>query len=313
MPFTFNTRQKSVAFFILTGIFFVLVLVILIAKGSDLIVRKTHYWTRFSNTHNFTGGTDISYKGFTIGKIKKMTLNEDNSIHADFYLYDNYTRLLHTESVLRVQSPLLGASSLVLITFSLKDAKKNPVLIPPDSLVYSSDMFEGIEVLRKHRVATAESADELSDKLKIILDDVHNLRPELTNALTSINSTMKNIDIIAAGLRGQGKTALSEKVLASLENIRKITRNLEKTSENFNNRRHSIGKLLQDDGELITRIEKLTKNLEASSADIQKLSTMAGNKTKDIERIIKLSEENLIEMKKVLKGLQGVFGSGAKK
>ena len=123
---------------------------------------------------------------------------------------------------------------------------------------------------------------------------------------------MKNLDVIVAGLRGKGKTAMSDKILVSLEHIRKITRNLEKTSENLNSREHSAGQLLQDEGKLLAKIDELATNLQVASEDIKKLSASTADKTDDIERIMVLTEENLVEMKKVLKGLQGVLGTGNK-
>ena len=224
MPFTFTNRQKSVAFFMLTGVFFFLVLLIIVISGSDLIAMKEKHFTYFSDAHGFTGGTAIKYKGFNIGKIKSLNLTQDGKIRADFYIYRKYAYLLKENSVLRVQSSLLGASNLSL--FSNPDP--TAPIMKPKSLLYSSDMNEGQEILLKTEVAV-KGGDELTDKVKIILDDIHNLKPFLDNTLVSFSSTMYNVNSLVAGMRERDDIGqMSELLKMTLAEVRSLIQTIQK-------------------------------------------------------------------------------------
>ncbi|MDH4261502.1 MAG: MlaD family protein [Spirochaetia bacterium] len=305
MPFTFNDRQKSVAFFLLTGVFFVLVLSVLIIQGSDLIAFKQPQYTLFNDTHGFTGGTSIKYRGFNVGKIKSMTLTRDSQIRADIYFYKKYGYLLKTDSVLRVQSSLFGASSLILISSNEKESK----LLKPKTLMYSSDMPEGQELLVKNAIAS-KSTDELTDKIKLILDDVHNLKPVLEATLLNISKTVENANSLVAGLRGTQKTRLSDEIFRTLANTNAITENVKSVSEKLKSNDNSIGAILNDPKVISGKIEKIMVNLEVVSEDMKQFSNNNLGNKKEFDKIIFLLKANLVELDSLLKAMQSVLGKG---
>jgi len=303
MPFTFNDRQKSVAFFLLTGVFFMLVLTVLIIQGSDIISFKQKHYTIFTDAHGFTGGTAIKYKGFNVGKIKSMTLTDGEKIRADIYFYKKFAYLLKSDSVLRVQSSLFGASSLVLLTSLESDAP----LLKPKTLMYSSDMTEGQDILAKNSIAS-KSTDELTEKIKIILDDVHDLKPVLESTLGNISKTMENVNAITAGLRGTQKTKFSDQLLAAMSNTTSITGNIKLITEKLNSNDTSIGSLINDPKVLSSKIDKVMTNIESVSNDMKRFSDSNLGSKKEFDKVIYLLKSNLIELEALLKQMQNVFG-----
>ncbi|MDH4199180.1 MAG: MlaD family protein [Spirochaetia bacterium] len=303
MPFTFNDRQKSVAFFLLTGVFFLLVLAVLIIEGSDLIAFKQSHYTLFNDGHGFTGGTAIKYKGFNIGKVKSMTLTKDNQIRADIYVYNKYRYLMKTDSVVRIQSSLLGASNLVLVTNSDPDA----TLLKPQSLVYSSDMPEGQDILTRFAI-TSKATDELTDKIKLILDDVHTLKPALESTLNNISKTMDSTNAIISGLRGNQRTAASDKILVALANTAEITGNIRLVTERLNSKDNSIGYILNDSKSLSAKIEKIMTNMDSVTENLKQFSDNNLGNRKEVDKVIALLKINLIELQNLLLSMQNVFG-----
>ena len=308
MPFTFNDRQKSVAFFLLTGVFFTLVLSVLVIQGSDLIAFKQKNYTIFTDAHGFTGGTAIKYKGFNVGKIKSMTLTKDSHIRADVYFYKKYTYLLKADSVLRIQSSLFGAANLILI--SMPDSTAN--LLKPKTLIYSSDMPEGQEILANDAIAS-KATDEFTDKIKLILDDVHNLKPVLDTTLGNISKTVENINALVAGLRGKQKTPFSDQILAALANTNAVTSNVKILSERLNSKENSVGYLLNDSKALSNKIEKIVTNLDSVSGDMKEFSKNNIGDKKEFDKVIALLKSNLVELESLLKSMQNVFGKGKDK
>lgn len=291
------------AFFLLTGVFFMLVLSVLIIQGSDLIAFKQKHYTLFNDAHGFTGGTAIKYKGFNIGKIKSMNLTNDSQIRADIYFYKKFAYLLKKDSVLRIQSSLFGASSLVLIT----SPESKEILLKPKSLIYSSDMEEGQEILAKDAISS-KSTDELTDKIKLILDDVHNLKPVLETTLINVSKTVDNANSLVAGLRGTQSTKFSDQILTALANTSAITHNIKTITEKLNSSDNSIGALINDPKILSGKIEKIMSNVEAVSEDLKHFSNNNLGNKKEIDKVIFLLKSNLIELENLLKSMENVFG-----
>jgi len=204
---------------------------------------------------------------------------------------------------LRVQSSLLGASSLVLISSEESDA----AILKPKTLIYSSDMPEGQEILEKHSIAS-KATDELTDKIKLILDDVHNLTPILESTLINISKTMDNANAVVAGLRGTQKTAFSDQLLAAMANATAITGNIKIISEKLNSNDTSIGALLNDPKTLSGKIDKIITNLEYITGDIKTFSNNNLGEKKEMDKVIFLLKKNLVELEGLLKSMQNVFG-----
>lgn len=303
MPFTFNDRQKSVAFFLLTGVFFLLVMIVMVIQGSDVIAFKERHYTFFEESHGFNSGTAIKYKGFNVGKVKSITLTPDNQIRADFYIYKKFTYLIKSNCVLRVQSSLLGASNLILMVSSDPES----TLLKAKSLVYSSDMPEGQKILNRYAIA-AKATDELTGKVKLILDDVHDLKPIMANTLNNISKSMENISILAAGLRGTHRTAMSDEILKALSNTAEITANLKTISERLNSKDNSIGYVLNDSRALSGKIEKIVDNLNGVSEDLKHFSNNNLGDKKEIDKVIYLLKADLYELQSLIKSMQNIFG-----
>jgi len=305
MPFTFKNREKAVALFIITGIFLLLMIIILVAKGSNLFTFKTKYFTYFNDTHGFTGGTNIDYKGVPIGKIQNMNLEENNRIIAEIYIYRKFLRLINKTTVLKIQSSFFGASGLTII-----NANESPESAPaPGAIIFSSDMIEGQEILQQLSMSKATPiGDELTSKINTVLDDVHNIAPAIDSTLLNISMAIGNLNIILSGLRGGKPTAMSNHILASAENIAKLTENLQVASASINNKNSSIGALLNDDKNIYQKIDKILADTEKTSHNIKKITEATS--PKDVENTMKALSADLLELNKLLKGLQKIFGTG---
>lgn len=216
MPFIFTDKQKAVAMFIFIGTFLAIVMSALVAKGSDLLSSKKVYFTIFSDTHGLKGGTDITYRGFSVGKIQSMSLNREDNIVAYFYIYDKYKRLIQTNTVLRLTSSVLGASTLIVVN------TPNPMaeLLSEGRIVYSSDMPEGQKILKREVEAT-DAGDELADKVKTLLDDMHQLTPTLEEALDNTARTMANLADISGAANPDDVDRIMKLIGMNLIELRK--------------------------------------------------------------------------------------------
>ncbi len=302
MPFTFKAAQKAVAVFIFVGVFFLLTVVILILRGSEVLQQKTWYYTILEEAYGITSGMPVKYKGITVGKVKRLRLTSDRKVSLDFYILREYQELMQENSVLKVQSALLGGSSLVLVV-PLEESQ----LLPSGSLVLSMDMPRGREILAL--VAQQQPGkDDLTAKVKDVLDGVIELKPTIQGILLNLQNTTGELNLIVRGLRTGESTVMSDKLLASLANLQDITKNLKELTLLLRSDDNTVGALLQDKKQLYTRLESILGSVDKSLQSLSRVSGKLETTPDDVKQLTSLLKDNLIELRGVLQSLKDILG-----
>lgn len=232
MPFTFKNAQKAVAVFSILGIFLLLAVVILIGKGSDIFTFKDSYNTILEEGYSMTAGSAIKYKGINVGKIKSLTLSSNNDkIKVEIWINAEHRNLIRQDSVLKVQSGLLGGATLVL----LPSIDKNSPLLLPGSLVLSSDMPKGQEIMLKLAELNPNKED-LTAKVKDLLDYVADLKPVINSTLLNLRDSTGGLKDVMESMRGGPKTKVSDMLDSanlSLRNLKSISEKLKETPDDL--------------------------------------------------------------------------------
>ncbi|MFN4217300.1 MAG: MlaD family protein [Brevinematales bacterium] len=305
MPFTFKSAQKAVAVFFFVGLFFLLTVVILILRGSDVLQQKVHYYTIFNEAYGLTSGMPVKYKGITVGKIKKLKLTSDRKVSLDFYIFKDYKELVQENTVLKVQTSLLGAASLILVVPQIDSQ-----LLPPESLVLSMDMPKGQEVLQL--VAQQQpSKDDLTAKVKDVLDGVIELKPAIQGILLNLQNTTGELNLIVRGLRTGESTVTSDRVLASLANLEIITKNLKELTTMMRSENNSVGAILQDKKQLYNRLESILTAVDKSLQSLAMVTGKLEGTPDDVKQLTSLLKDNLLELRAVLQNLRSILGSSS--
>ncbi len=226
MPFTFKSAQKAVAAFLLIGVFLFIAVLILIGKGSDLFTIKDYYITEFDEGYGLASGSAIRYKSIVIGKVRDLKLTSEDVIRVTVWFNSEYRYLIKQDSVLKVQSSIIGTSYLILVPSI--DPKSMPLL--PGSLILSSDMPEGRRLMEKLAGLTPVKKDDLNAMAQKILGNIDRLEPV-------INSSMYNLKSITAEVRD---------ILS-----------------NINSEDTSIGAILKDKKGLYNKIDSMMASLDS--------------------------------------------------
>lgn len=304
MPFTFKNAQKAVSIFMLAGIFLFLVVFFLIGKGSDLFTFKDTYYTELEEGYGLEQGMKIKFKNAVIvGRIKKLQLTENNKVHVEVTIFSDYRHLIREDTVLKVQSSLLGGATFALLPSI--DSNAQPLL--PGSLILSSDMPEGQNVMLKLSEASPKK-DDLMQKVNDILAYVGELKPVINSTLLNVRDSTGSLKSILGGLQGTDRSLLSDKLMVSLDNLRLMTRNFSELSAQLNSEDNTIGAIIRDKKTLYRRIDSMIANVDSSLKNVRSMSDNLKGSSEDIKSLMALLQENLIESKKVLTGLKNMLG-----
>ncbi len=250
MPFTFKGAQRATAAFLLIGIFLFIAVIIIVGKGSDLFTIKDYYITTFDDGYGLSSGSPIKYKSITIGKVRGLKLTEDSHIRVTLWFNTEYGYLIRQDSVIKVQSSIIGSSSLVLIPSS----DSNAIQLLPGSMILSSDMDDGRLILDKLAAKTPVKKDDINAMAQKILNNIDHLEPV-------INGTMNNIRTITA----EARDILS----------------------NINSEDTSIGSIIRDKKGLSVKVDSMMTSLDSTLKNL-KTATDRPEDIKTIE--VELSE-----------------------
>ena len=264
------------AAFVVLGLIFFVVMIVLLGRGSYVFRFKDTYYTILNESYGFSSGSQIKYKGLNIGKVKSVKLMEDENVKVEFIILREYRNYIRENSVMKVQSTILGSANFVLI----KPEGVNYKIIEPGGRVLSSDDEEGMMVLKKYDESLKK--DDLTATAKKILDNIDSLKPV-------INQTMYNVKDITEGLKV-------------------IVNNFKEIAVELNSTNNTIGSIVKDKKSLLNKIDGMLVSIDTTLKNISDISTKFKNTPDDVKGTMVLLQENLIESKKVLIGLKNLLG-----
>lgn len=240
MKFKIRYADKIVGFFSIAALLVLIVLIFALGAKQNWFVRKNIYYTQFESGSGIKAGMDINYKGFGIGKIKDISLENDKVI-VEYYILDDYINYVRDYSLLEFSSNILG-----LGTSFVFHPGRGEGLISPGSEIYRFDSREGMKIRERRLIDFDKSSDAISgiiNKVEPLLDSVTRL-----------------INDLDAGIRGRKYLApngeeLPNEIADILKNITAITMNvaemtsdLSQLTESLNGDSGAVAALLGDDG-----------------------------------------------------------------
>ncbi len=298
MKFRIRYADQIVGFFSIAALVVLVVIVFALGAKQNWFVRKNLYHTKFESGSSIKAGMDITYKGFGIGKIKNITL-EDDQVMVEFYILDDYMDYVKEYSLLEFSSNILG-----LGTSFVWHPGKGSGTIEPGSEIYRYDSREGMKIREKHLIVGEKGGDSITaiiDKVEPLLDTVTRLLRDLDEGITGN---------VRPGPDGQErKNELAELI----QNIKGITQNVEDLTQDLT---VLTAKLGSDDGAVTAilgadgwkAIEDILKNVDGLLTKVggigDQAGTLIGNTTPQLDSTLNQIDTLLLQLQDVLTGVK---------
>lgn len=240
MAYTFSRMEKIVAIFIAAAVIIVFSMVIVITSQKGLWRAKTTFTTEFKSAKSLKENMAVTLQGLAVGKLTKFRINEENKVEASLVIYGEYADRVREDSVLVLNSPIIGSSELVLYPGS-PDARQ----LKKDTFLPSSDTERGQLLKEKHDLAMKNVGIDaiLGDVTRLTkwINDPDGDFKMLMRGLSSSDGTVSRINLLLNDvhllLRGSNinyylnDPRARVDIDASLKNVRKITENFVDISE----------------------------------------------------------------------------------
>ena len=254
MKFGFRHADKFVGLFVLVAILFITASVVVTGVNKRWFAREYEYFTRFRSAEGLSVGMEIKLRGFGIGKVRRLTLNDKNQVDITFTIYDSYIDKVVENSMIELASNPLGLGG-GLNFYPGKDSRK---IIPEYSFIPSNHTKEGKELLSSKKLDMPEGADAMGaimENINPILSDVDSLLISMTNILTTLDGA----------LMGNQSSPVGGMLL-----------NLEDTTANINTIFPVIEAIMKDVDSMTGSLSVLMRELEDPTGLVPKLIDPTG-------------------------------------
>ncbi len=307
MKFKIRHADTLVGIFSLLAVAGLIFGIIFIGLKQDVFTKKNYYYAVFDTGEGMAPGMDITYKGFSIGKIKSVSL-EGWMVRVDFYVLGKYEEYVKENSLVEFSAGIAGFGTSFVFYPGV-----GPGLIPTNSEIYRLDSGYGKKIIseRKNFVMNQDdSIAQLVGKVSRILDDVSILVNNFNGAMTgSVDSELtqifKNLNKLSAMLGSEKGTIPG---ILGPEMTRELTSMLSGLAKIFTDEKGAMAGILGDETaqnivELMENLTKITVDLSGVTANADNLMS---NMTPEIDGAIKELNRLLIDVDDVLEGVKNL-------
>jgi phospholipid/cholesterol/gamma-HCH transport system substrate-binding protein len=192
MKFKIRFADQIVGFFVLFAIVAVAVILIFIGVNQRWFARNYYFTSRFSSGDGLAPGMPIMLKGFEIGKVSRISLNERNEVDVDFYVQDTYYDRVKRNSVLDLTSSPIGLG----VSLKFYPGKNQDPPMPEHSFIPALDTEQGRRLQEEGLVVIPRGEDVIGS----VIAQINPLLSEIRAAVTDIRHVTTTVD---AGLSGK--------------------------------------------------------------------------------------------------------------
>lgn len=298
MKFKIRYADQIVGFFSIVALLVLMVLIFALGAKQNWFVRKNVYYTQFESGSSIKAGMDITYKGFGIGKIKNIQLQNDQVV-VEFYILDDYMDYVKEYSLLEFSSNILG-----LGTSFVWHPGKGQGIIQPGSEVYRFDSREGMKIREKHLI----NGDKGSDSITAIIDKAEPLLDTVTRLLRDVDEGITGQ--IRPGREGEvRKNELAEMmqhIKGITENVEILTKDITVLTAKLGGDAGAVAALLGDDGwksieDILVKVNELLSTVGGIG---DQAGTLLENTTPQLDSTLGQIDTLLLELQDVLTGVK---------
>ena len=249
MKFSIRFADQVVGVLVILGLAILVAVVFLLGSSQRWFARDFQYITYFNSAAGLSPNMAVQYKGFTMGRVKKIQLTDADTVEVIFTIFEEYNHRVKEGSIVEVNvSPIgLGSSfvfhpgkGVLLQERASKDPQEWPVIPEINSARAREYIAMGL-------ASKPESSDSIS------------------NIINQVNMLLETINVALAGSNGAESLALGKILINIVEVTASLTSLVQSISDQINPILANIETISDD---LSVQITPILANLEMITDDL---------------------------------------------
>lgn len=313
MKLMLQHNDKFVGVFILIGILFLVGAVAFVGVSKRWFQNDLEYLSTFETAKGLSPGLTLEFRGFAIGRVKSLELDESGRVQAVLSVQPEYADRIVADSVVELAVQPLGFGANLLLYPGLGGGEP----LPPGSTIPSTDMAYGQRLLLEGRVDRPKGRDEIAaliQSLPPLLDHMTTLATDLdhllvglderlmgdadrpgTGLLSTANGTVREFGDLAGSFNDL--TAQLDRILASLALL----------AGQLEDPRGLVPRLIGPDGSAAALFQDngaLFHDLRETMDQLQEMMIFLNESTPAISLLMEETTNALTESEQVMQGLK---------
>jgi phospholipid/cholesterol/gamma-HCH transport system substrate-binding protein len=219
---------------LIAGLFVVFMVFVMIFIGYFLSggfrnQDTTTYVTNFKSISGLNVGSDVSYKGFNIGKVSEIKINKKNPKLVSVYMEINSEVPIYKQTIATLQTIGITGQSKVELTL---DIKKNDVAL------------------------------DLIDKKKGVIPELKSKPSQFESILNKMNAISDSLEKISAKFNKMMSPENLDRFNEFTDSVNILLYNLSNSSIYFNKTLMELNETMSEGQETITRVNDLIRMLQ---------------------------------------------------
>ncbi|RKX78228.1 MAG: hypothetical protein DRP87_06860 [Spirochaetes bacterium] len=331
MKFRIRYADQIVGMFVLLAIASLAGILIFMGINQRWFAKDYYFNSRFLSGEGLNVGMTITLKGFPIGKVSAISLNEQNQVDVEFYIMDTYYEKVKQNSILELATNPLGLGGGLLF----HPGKNEGEPLPEFSFIPSLSLPEGKELVVKGLVEISSREDAINSllgKVEPVLVNVNQTLLSVNTLIMTMNETLEGnhkgplgkILADAENMTEQLNTLLADtsRIIAeTTDKINELLNDLQYISDNVGattaalrdptglipkllDPKGSIKTFLDDDNMLYAQIEEILKGVDETIEQFKDFSEFISSTSPQISGLLEDSRDALDQGKDVLEGIK---------
>lgn len=274
MKFSIRFADQIVGGLIILALGMLVFVVFMLGSSQRWFSRDYQFKTYFTSASGISQNMPVLYKGFTIGRVKTITLSEDDQVEVGFTIFDTYIDRVRQGSLVEVLISPIGMGNQFMFYPGQGDSQVSEgTIIPAVSSTEGKRLLASGQAVRPDR---DDSLNQIINRAGTLLATLNDTLMEVQDAFvgtdqTSLGRTMGEVEMAARGLRVMSQQ-LPDELESSLgrimDQLEPILANLNQLSVKLSDPDGSIMSVLDSEGAVYT---DLTASLGAISGTLRNL------------------------------------------
>jgi phospholipid/cholesterol/gamma-HCH transport system substrate-binding protein len=314
MKLTIRYADKIVGFLIILALSILIFVIFMLGSNQRWFAKDYTFKTYFSSAAGLSQNMPVQYKGFTIGHVKSIKLDENDQVEVRFTIVDTYLNRVKKGSLVEViTSPVsfLGGNQFMFYPGNGIELLDNGDTIP------TINSIEGKLLIEQRLAMLPERDDGLNNIMKDAGDILYDVKTAIdtTNIVlsdlqeafagsdkTSLGRTIGEVELTVSGLRQMTETLpgeLEQSIETIMAQLDPIMVNLRGLTDKIADPDETVMSVLDSEGDVYTKLVGTLNALSGTLQNLEKTSDLFPNQLSAL----------LTDLKTIMRTLEGVLVS----
>jgi phospholipid/cholesterol/gamma-HCH transport system substrate-binding protein len=197
MKLRYRFANQVVGVFVVLAIAATISLIILMGANQRWFRKNYTYYAEFSTATDLTVGMPITFRGFDIGKVTDVSLNDENTVDVTFTIQEEYVDKMYRDSLIQLLSSPISGGQIVL-----HQGREETAPIAEGSQVPVFDSKDGVRLREDNAVVIVRNTDPIAQALS----QIDPLLLKVDEILTNVADTTDELNL---ALRGESSGPVS--------------------------------------------------------------------------------------------------------